>query len=196
MGSDDRIGRRFLCPGIGYGGSCFPKDVKALIKSSKNVGYEFKILESVEQVNAKQKLHLINALNTFFEHNLGGKKFAFWGLSFKPNTDDVREAPALEMISYLLKEGAEIIAFDPEAMKNVRQLLGEQIHFAENMYQALEGADGLIIATEWSEFRTPDFERIGNILKRKVIFDGRNLFELAQMQELGFTYFSIGRATV
>jgi UDPglucose 6-dehydrogenase len=194
IGGDDRIGKRFLFPGIGYGGSCFPKDVKALARSSKETGYEFRILEAVMKVNDMQKLHLLPKIRTYFNNNISGKKFALWGLAFKPNTDDVREAPALYMIDALLAEGATIHAFDPEAMNNAKQLLGGKIMFAENQYECLEGADALIISTEWNEFRTPNFLKIVTALKQKVIFDGRNLFETAAIKELGFYYESIGRA--
>lgn len=196
MGADDRIGKRFLFPGIGYGGSCFPKDVWALSKSADEVNYDFKILDAVMQVNDKQKLHLVPAVKSYFNNNLKGKKIALWGLAFKPNTDDIREAPALYMIDALLKEGATVTAYDPEAMKNVKQLLGNTIEFAQYQYDALKDADALIIATEWSEFRTPDFEKISSLLKNKVIFDGRNLFDLKHMEELGFYYVSVGRRTI
>jgi UDPglucose 6-dehydrogenase len=193
VGSDARIGKRFLFPGIGYGGSCFPKDVQALVKSSAEVGYDFQILNAVMDVNKKQKLHLMPKINKYFNDDLAGKHFAFWGLAFKPNTDDIREAPALDMIDALLAAGATISAFDPEAMPNVKALLGDKINFAENQYDALEGADALVIATEWNEFRTPDFLKIVKSLKQKVIFDGRNLFEVNSVNELGFHYESIGR---
>ena len=196
LGTDERIGKRFLFPGIGYGGSCFPKDVKALEKSARQVNYDFKILNAVMQVNDNQKLHLIPAIKTYFKNDLKGKTIALWGLAFKPNTDDVREAPALYIIEELLKEGAAVSAYDPEAMTNVKGLLGDKITFHEMQYDALANADILIIATEWSEFRTPDFEKIASLLKNKVIFDGRNLFDLKQMEELGFHYVSIGRRTV
>jgi len=196
IGGDERIGKRFLFPGIGYGGSCFPKDVQALVKSSGDVNYDFKILNAVMTVNEKQKLHLIPAIKKYFNNNLQGKRFALWGLAFKPNTDDIREAPALYIIDALLSEGASVVAYDPEAIKNVRNQLGNAIGYAEDQYSALEGADALIIATEWSEFRTPDFEKISSILKNKVIFDGRNVFDLNQMKELGFYYVSIGRKTI
>lgn len=196
IGSDDRIGKRFLFPGIGYGGSCFPKDVQALVKSASDVNYDFEILNAVMKVNEEQKLHLIPGIRKYFNNNLKGKKFALWGLAFKPNTDDIREAPALYMIDELIKEGAAVTAFDPEAMKNVKNLLGDKIDFAENQYDALENADALIIATEWNEFRTPDFSRITVSLKNKAIFDGRNLFDLGAMKELGFHYESVGRAIV
>ncbi len=196
IGSDERIGKRFLFPGIGYGGSCFPKDVQALAKSSDEVHYDFKILDAVMKVNELQKLHLIPKINTYFNNKLAGKHFAVWGLSFKPNTDDIREAPAFNIIAALLANGATVSAFDPEAMPNAKQVLGDTIHFAEGQYQALENADALIIATEWSEFRTPDFEKMSTIIKNKVIFDGRNLFDLDQMNTLGYYYQSIGRRVV
>ena len=193
IGSDERIGKRFLFPGIGYGGSCFPKDVQALIKSAEEVSYDFAILKSVEEVNEKQKLHLMPKIESYFKGDLKGKHFALWGLAFKPNTDDIREAPALYIIEALLERGATITAFDPEAMKNVQGVVGDKIKYAANQYEALQGADALIIATEWSEFRTPEFEKIGTSLKNKAIFDGRNLFEVAQMREMGYFYESIGR---
>ena len=193
IGSDDRIGKRFLFPGIGYGGSCFPKDVQALIKSAEEVHYEFKILEAVEKVNADQKLHLIQKIKSHYSGTLRGKHFALWGLAFKPNTDDIREAPALSIIAALLAEGATITAYDPEAMHNVKQTLGDTIGYANSQYEALVGADALIIATEWSEFRTPDFELVETRLPAKLIFDGRNLFDVAKMQSMGYCYISIGR---
>lgn len=193
IGSDDRIGKRFLFPGIGYGGSCFPKDVQALIMSSEEVNYEFKILKAVEDVNEKQKLHLIPKIEKYFAGNLKGKHFALWGLAFKPNTDDIREAPALYVIDALVAAGATVTAFDPEAMPNVERTIGNKIKYAKNQYEALEGADALIIATEWSEFRTPDFDRINGVLKQKVIFDGRNLFDVKFITEMGYHYESIGR---
>jgi len=196
IGSDARIGRRFLFPGIGYGGSCFPKDVKALSKSAHQSGYDFKILEAVMQVNEKQKVHLLPKIKKYFKSDLAGKKFALWGLAFKPNTDDIREAPALKLIEELLSEGASVSAYDPEAMANVKKEIGEKIEFAANQYEALENADALIIATEWSEFRTPDFNKIKSLLNNQVIFDGRNLFDLYQMQECGFHYESVGRAVI
>ena len=196
IGSDDRIGKRFLFSGIGYGGSCFPKDVQALIQSSAAQGYDFKILNAVERVNEKQKLHLVHVIEKHFKGSLTGKHFALWGLAFKPNTDDIREAPALTLIKALLEKGATITAFDPEAIEHVKQTIGYSIGYAANQYAALEKADALIIATEWSVFRTPDFEAIEKVLPSKLIFDGRNLFEIQTMKELGFTYYSIGRATV
>ncbi len=196
IGSDDRIGKRFLFPGIGYGGSCFPKDVQALVNSSADVNYKFKILNAVMEVNDVQKLHLLPKIKKYFKDDLQGKHFALWGLAFKPNTDDIREAPALYMIEALTASGATICAFDPEAMNNVRLAIGDKIMYAENQYTALKNADALIIATEWNEFRTPDFLKIGSSLKNKAVFDGRNLFDTAAIRELGFHYESIGRSSV
>ncbi len=193
IGSDDRIGKRFLFPGIGYGGSCFPKDVQALVKSSNEVNYDFEILKAVEKVNALQKLHLVNKINTYLKNDLQGKKIALWGLAFKPNTDDIRDAPAIDMINALTAAGAIITAYDPEAMPNVKNKIGDKIKYASNQYEALAGADILVVATEWSEFRTPDFEIIEKELPSKVIFDGRNLFDVAKMKEMGYHYESIGR---
>lgn len=192
MGTDERIGKRFLFPGIGYGGSCFPKDVQALAKSSSEVNYDFKILHAVMEVNKKQKQHLIPKIKEHYG-DLSGKKFAMWGLAFKPNTDDIREAPALEMIDALVSEGAKVCAYDPEAMNNVRNLIGHKISYSADQYSALDEADGLIIATEWNEFRTPDFEKIDRLLKTKAIFDGRNVFESEQLRKRGYHYVSIGR---
>ncbi len=196
IGSDERIGKRFLFPGIGYGGSCFPKDVQALVKSASEVNYDFQILNAVMDVNQKQKLHLMPAINHYFNGDLKGKHFALWGLAFKPNTDDIREAPALYMIEELTKAGATITAFDPEAMKNVKTQIGDKIIYADSRYGALKNADALIIATEWNEFRTPDFSQIISALKNKAIFDGRNLFDLETMKKLGFHYVSVGRAII
>ncbi|GAC1438294.1 MAG: UDP-glucose/GDP-mannose dehydrogenase family protein [Sediminibacterium sp.] len=193
IGSDERIGKRFLFPGIGYGGSCFPKDVQALIRSSEEAQYEFKILKAVEEVNTVQKLHLVPKIKAYFNNDLKGRHFALWGLAFKPNTDDIREAPALTLIDALTEAGATVTAFDPEAMANVKRAIGDKIQYAENQYGALENADALIIATEWSEFRTPDFEIIGSRLKQQAIFDGRNLFEVKYITDLGYHYESIGR---
>lgn len=193
IGSDDRIGKRFLFPGIGYGGSCFPKDVQALLKSSESVNYEFKILSAVEKVNEYQKIHLVQKISQYFGDNLLGKKMAIWGLAFKPNTDDIREAPSLEIIKSLISKGVIISVYDPEAMPNVKKEIGDIVNYASNQYDALSAADCLIIATEWSEFRTPDFDIISKQLKEKIIFDGRNLFEIEQMSKLGFYYESIGR---
>ena len=193
IGSDERIGKRFLFPGIGYGGSCFPKDVQALVKSSTEVNYNFQILNAVMDVNEKQKKHLIPKIKTYFNNDLKGKHFALWGLAFKPNTDDIREAPALYIIEDLLEAGATVTAFDPEAMNNVKDVVGDKINYASSQYEALEGADALIIATEWNEFRTPDFIKIVQSLKNQAIFDGRNLFDVAAVKALGFHYESIGR---
>jgi len=193
IGSDERIGKRFLFPGIGYGGSCFPKDVQALVMSAEEVNYDFKILKAVESVNDLQKLNLVPKIKAYFNGDLTGKHFALWGLAFKPNTDDIREAPALYLIDALLEAGATVTAFDPEAMGNVRKLVGDKIRYAESQYAALSGADALLIATEWSEFRTPDFEMINSSLKNKVIFDGRNLFDVKYISDLGYHYESIGR---
>jgi len=196
IGTDSRIGKRFLFPGIGYGGSCFPKDVQALSKSSTDVNYSFRILEAVMEVNADQKTKLIPRIKDFYRGDLKGKTFALWGLSFKPHTDDIREAPALYNIEELLKAGAIIKAHDPESMSNVKRLLGDKIQFCDTPYEAADKADAIFIATEWPEFRTPDFERLSSLLKSKVVFDGRNLYDLSQMKELGYTYFSIGRETI
>ncbi len=196
IGSDDRIGKRFLFSGIGYGGSCFPKDVQALIHSSKEVAYDFKILNAVTEVNELQKTVLIPKIEKYFGGNIKGKHFALWGLAFKPNTDDIREAPALYIIDALLNAGATVTAFDPEAMPNVQAEIGDKITYAKNQYEALQNADALIIATEWSVFRTPDFVKIENTLTNKAIFDGRNLFDLHTLQKLGFHYESIGREAI
>jgi UDPglucose 6-dehydrogenase len=193
IGSDERIGKRFLFSGIGYGGSCFPKDVQALVQSASEAQYDFKILKAVEKVNGMQKLHLVEKIKAHYNGDLKGKHFALWGLAFKPNTDDIREAPALSIIDALLKEGATVTAYDPEAMEPVKRQIGATIKYALSQYQALEGANALLIATEWSEFRTPDFERIEKLLPAKVVFDGRNLFEVAKMQSMGYCYISIGR---
>ena len=194
VGSDERIGRRFLFPGIGYGGSCFPKDVQALVKSSKEVNYEFQILNAVMDINEKQKLHLIPKIKKYFNGQLKGKHFALWGLAFKPNTDDIREAPALYIIDALKKEGATLAVYDPEAMNNVKAQIGDVVTYGEGQYDVLDNADALIIATEWNEFRTPNFLKMVTTMKNKVIFDGRNLFDINAIRELGFYYESIGRA--
>jgi UDPglucose 6-dehydrogenase len=196
VGTDSRIGKRFLFPGIGYGGSCFPKDVQALAKSSKDAKYDFKILNAVMDVNHDQKTKLIPKIKEYFKGNLKGKTIAIWGLSFKPHTDDIREAPALYNIDALLEAGATIKAHDPEGMENVKRIVGEKIKYCLTPYDAAEGADAVFIATEWPEFRTPDFDRLSSILKNKVIFDGRNLYELDMMKDLGYAYFSIGREVI
>jgi UDPglucose 6-dehydrogenase len=197
MGSDSRIGKRFLFPGVGYGGSCFPKDVQALALTAKQLNYDFKLVESVMQVNDHQKSILGSKIKNYFNQDLNGKTIAIWGLAFKPQTDDIREAPALSLIQELLAAGAKVKAFDPEAMANVKQTIGEHsIYFAQNAYDAIEQADALAIVTEWSEFRNPNFEKIKSLLKSKAIFDGRNVFSLEKMKEEGFYYESIGRTTV
>lgn len=196
IGTDSRIGKRFLFAGIGYGGSCFPKDVQALEKTSKDVGYDFQILKAVMGVNESQKTKLIPTIKEHFGGDLKGKVFAMWGLAFKPYTDDIREAPALYNIKELLAEGAIIKAFDPEAMPNVKGVIGDAITYTKGPYEAIKEADALLIMTEWPQFRTPEFEVMEVLLKNKVIFDGRNLYELEQMKELGYTYYSIGRETV
>jgi UDPglucose 6-dehydrogenase len=196
IGSDERIGRRFLFPGIGYGGSCFPKDVQALVNSGNEQAYSFEILKAVMKVNESQKTILFPKITNFFRGELTGKKIAVWGLAFKPDTDDIREAPALYLINALLVKGATVSAYDPEAMNNVNQLLGDEIAYADNEYAALENADALLICTEWGVFRNPDFEKMASLMNDKVIFDGRNLFEVNEMNEKGFYYQSIGRQTI
>jgi UDPglucose 6-dehydrogenase len=193
IGADNRIGNKFLFAGIGFGGGCFPKDVRALSKTAQEFDYDFKIISSVMDVNEKQKLRLVEKVKEYFKNDLKGKKFALWGLSFKPNTDDVREAPSLYIIEALIKAGATVTAFDPEAMNNVKRILGGKITYASNQYDAVKDADALLIATEWSIFREPDFEKISTQMKNKIIFDGRNLYEPAKMKELGYYYNSIGR---
>tara|TARA_B110000503_G_scaffold143711_1_gene247460 strand:- start:101876 stop:103180 length:1305 start_codon:yes stop_codon:yes gene_type:complete len=195
IGTDSRIGKRFLFAGIGYGGSCFPKDVRALSKSAEDVQYPFELLNSVMKVNENQKQKLISPLEKSLG-NLTGKTIAIWGLAFKPHTDDIREAPALENIRILLEKGAHVRAYDPEAMENVREVLGSNIYYALDEYDAIDGAEALMIMTEWPVFRMPDFDLISRRLKNKLIFDGRNLYDLDQMEKLGFTYHSIGRKVV
>lgn len=196
IGSDTRIGKRFLFPGIGYGGSCFPKDVQALVKSGREENFEFEILNAVMAVNEQQKTVLMPKIKNFFRGDLTGKKIALWGLAFKPDTDDIREAPALYMIDALTKEGADIIAFDPEAMDNVKRSVGDKISYASNEYEALKDVDALVICTEWGIFRNPDFDKMKAVMKDAVIFDGRNLFEIDEMTEKGFYYNSIGRQII
>lgn len=196
IGTDSRIGKRFLFAGIGYGGSCFPKDVKALSKSSDDANYDFKILKAVMSVNEKQKIKLIGSLKKHFNGSLKGKTIAMWGLSFKPHTDDIREAPSLYIIQELLNEGASVKAHDPEAMENIKKIFGDKIQCGENQYDVLQNSDALLIATEWPEYRNPDFDLIGKSMKSKLIFDGRNLYDLSNMSELGFTYVSIGRKSI
>lgn len=196
IGTDERIGKRFLFPGIGYGGSCFPKDVQALYHSGMEHSYEFKILKSVMKVNERQKTILLGSILDYFSGSLTHAKIAVWGLAFKPDTDDIREAPALYMIEHLLEAGATIVAFDPEAMENVKKQKGYHIEYAADQYSALKDADALLICTEWSAFRNPDFAKMGDLMKARNIFDGRNLYDLDKMQELGFYYKSIGRTLV
>lgn len=195
IGSDTRIGKRFLFPGIGYGGSCFPKDVQALVKSGNEANYKFEIIDAVLRVNDVQKLRLVEKLKNHFG-DLSGKSFALWGLAFKPDTDDIREAPALYIINALLEAGASLSAYDPEAMDNVRNIYGDKIEFATNQYEALENKDALLIATEWGAFRNPDFNKIKAGLNSPKVFDGRNLFDLEEMKDKGIYYESIGRETV
>jgi len=196
MGTDSRIGKRFLFPGIGYGGSCFPKDVKALQKAGRDAGYEFKILDAVIGVNKVQKTIQVPKILAHFGQDLKGKKIAIWGLAFKPETDDIREAPAIDVINALLDHGATVEAFDPEAMDNIRKRFGDRISFGAHMYAPLEDADALVICTEWSIFRSPNFEKVKDLLKQPVIFDGRNLYNTLDMEREGFNYTSIGRNTV
>ena len=196
IGSDNRIGRRFLFPGIGYGGSCFPKDVQALAKTSTSADYDFKILTSVMEVNNHQKKILVEKVKRYFNGNLDQKSFAIWGLSFKPNTDDIREAPALTIIRELLDLGARVAVFDPEAMSNVKKIFGESIEYGDDQYAILSNKHALLILTEWSVFRTPDFGKIKSELDQPIIFDGRNLYDLKQLEQLGFYYNSIGRTTI
>jgi UDPglucose 6-dehydrogenase len=196
IGSDTRIGKRFLFPGIGYGGSCFPKDVKALVKSGEDFNFKFEILSAVLKVNQEQKTILFPKIKNFFRGDLSGKKIAVWGLSFKPDTDDIREAPALFMTEALLDAGANISAYDPEALPNVKNSLGAKIDYANDEYSALSGADALLICTEWGIFRNPDFTRMKSLMKDAVLFDGRNLFDITEMNDKGFYYCSIGRNVI
>ena len=193
MGGDSRIGKRFLFPGIGYGGSCFPKDVKALAHTAADHGYDFKLVNTVMTVNDKQKLILGRKVRKFFGENLSGHTFGIWGLSFKPETDDIRDAPSLELIDELLAAGANVTVFDPEGMNNVRNIFGDKLKYAENQYDALVGASALILVTEWSEFRNPNFDQIAELLKYPVIFDGRNVYSVEKMEGLPFYYESMGR---
>jgi UDPglucose 6-dehydrogenase len=193
IGTDSRIGNKFLYAGIGYGGSCFPKDVQALVRTADDYNYDFKILKAVEIINALQKQVLVAKVDKYFNGNLAGKKIALWGLAFKPNTDDIREAPALVIIDELVKRGAVVSTYDPEAMTNVKAICGDKIRFAESNYAALQDADALVIATEWNEFRNPDFAIVKSRMKGRVIFDGRNIFDIEKIKAQGFEYFSIGR---
>lgn len=195
VGSDSRIGKRFLFPGVGYGGSCFPKDVMALVNTANQNDYDFKILKSVVDVNKRQVEFFFKKIKNHFG-NLNNLKLALWGLSFKPNTDDVREAPAHHLIELLLKENVEVTAYDPEAMENTRKIFGDKIKYAENAFDALPEKNALVIVTEWREFRNPDLAKVKELLTEPVIFDGRNLYDLDKMEEMGFTYYSIGRTQV
>ncbi len=196
IGGDTRIGKRFLFPGIGYGGSCFPKDVKALAFTAMEMDYDFQLVNTVMKVNERQKLVLGKKVKNYFGSDLSGYTFAIWGLAFKPETDDIRDAPALDLINELLSAGAKLQVFDPEAMANVKQLMGDKITYAEDQYDALTGASALIVVTEWSEFRNPDFERVCGLLRHPAIFDGRNVYSLEKMEELGVYYESIGRKII
>ena len=196
VGSDNRIGDKFLYPGIGFGGSCFPKDIKALLKSCNDAGYQFQILNSVVQINQRQKMILFPKIKNFFKGDLAGKKMAFWGLSFKPDTDDLREAPSLYMIEKLLDEGVEVSVFDPEAMGNTKDVLTDKVYYGKNQYDVLRNTDALIICTEWEVFKKPDFNKIKSLMNDAVIFDGRNLFDINEMTEKGIYYSSIGRKLI
>jgi UDPglucose 6-dehydrogenase len=196
IGSDTRIGNKFLYPGAGYGGSCFPKDVQALIRTSDSYGYSLEILKSVESVNNRQKSVVYNKLAKHFNHELKGKTFALWGLSFKPNTDDMREAPSLVFIEKMLAEGAKINAYDPVAIEESKRRIGDKVNYTEDMYDALDGAEALVVITEWNEFRMPDFKKMEKLLKNKVIIDGRNIYEPKEIKELGWKYYSIGRKAI
>ncbi|MCS7075870.1 MAG: UDP-glucose/GDP-mannose dehydrogenase family protein [Bacteroidia bacterium] len=196
IGTDSRIGKRFIFPGIGYGGSCFPKDVQALYKTAQEHKYEFQILDAVMKVNDKQRQNFLNLVLQHFNHQIRGKQFTLWGLAFKPNTDDIREAPALTIIDALLQKEVKLNVHDPEALNNIKKLYGDKLSYFTDPYQALVGSDALLILTEWNDYRTPDFEQISQNLKNKLIFDGRNIYALSKMEELGFTYYSIGRKTV
>lgn len=193
MGSDTRIGKRFLFPGVGYGGSCFPKDVMALSKAAGDVDYKFRILDAVMTVNEKQKEVLFDKINRYFKGDVKGKTIAVWGLAFKPETDDIREAPAITLIRQLQAQGAQVKAYDPEAMENFRNQVTSEIQYCDDMYEALDGADALAVITEWSVFRMPDFDLIKSKLNHAAVFDGRNVYSVQEMEKLGFHYESIGR---
>jgi UDPglucose 6-dehydrogenase len=195
IGSDTRIGQKFIYPGVGYGGSCFPKDVKALIKTAKEQGYDMRILNAVEDVNEAQKEVLFTKVKEHFKNDLKGKKFALWGLSFKPKTDDMREAPSLVIIEKLLKAGASVVAYDPVAMHEAHRILGDSIEYTNELNNSLDGADALLIITEWPEFRVPDFDELGKRLKSRVMFDGRNIFDPIEMKKMGYSYYCIGVKT-
>lgn len=193
IGTDPRIGNKFIYPGTGYGGSCFPKDVKALVKTGAEFGHRLEILEAVENVNNRQKSVLVRKAKSYFGDNLTGKRIALWGLAFKPQTDDMREAPSLVIINELLQAGAEVVVYDPVAMEEAKRILDDKVVFAENEYSAAEKADALFLVTEWADFRSPNFERLGQLMAQKNIFDGRNIYDYEDLNELGFAYFSIGR---
>jgi UDPglucose 6-dehydrogenase len=195
IGSDPRIGNKFIFAGIGYGGSCFPKDVKALIKTGRDIGYNLEIVQAVEKVNERQKEVIFHKIEAYFGNKLKGKTFGIWGLSFKPNTDDIREAPSLRIIDKLLEAGAIIKAYDPVAMEEARKILGDRVEFGRDLYDVMIDAHALVLVTEWSELRIPNFKLLGRIMKEKVIFDGRNIYDPAEVAENGFTYFGIGRKT-
>jgi len=192
IGSDARIGNKFIYPGIGYGGSCFPKDVKALIKTASQNGYEMRVLKSVEEVNENQKSVLFNKINKHFNGDVAGKTFAIWGLSFKPKTDDMREAPSLVIIQKLLEQGAKVKAYDPVAINEAKHTLGDSIEYGKDEYETLIDADALLLVTEWPEFRAPNFTVVSKLMKGKVLFDGRNIYDAAEMRDKGFTYYGIG----
>jgi UDPglucose 6-dehydrogenase len=196
IGSDSRIGKGFLFPGIGYGGSCFPKDVKALSKISADADSNLRILDAVMQINATQKTIITQKIKSYYKGGLKGKTFGVWGLAFKPNTDDMREAPSIDIIEDLLQEGASVKVFDPAAMETAKSILGEKVEYSDNLYAAIENVDALIIATEWTVFRTPSFSKMKTLMKENVIFDGRNLFDLDLMSRKGFYYNSIGRKII
>lgn len=196
IGTDSRIGKRFLFPGVGYGGSCFPKDVQALYHTAKQYDYNFQILDAVMNVNQLQRENFFQTISNHFKGNLKGKTIAVWGLAFKPNTDDIREAPALYLIEKFLESGANVRTYDPEAINNVKQIFSDKVYFATDKDDALKGADFLVIVTEWNEFRSPDFDKITSSIQQKLIFDGRNLYSLQHMKDLGYTYYSIGREIV
>jgi UDPglucose 6-dehydrogenase len=196
IGSDSRIGKKYLFPGVGYGGSCFPKDVKAILKTAHDYGMELQVIDAVERVNKLQPVRFFEKVRNYFDGNLSGRRIAIWGAAFKANTDDVREAPAFVVIDQLLEAGAEVAIYDPEAMEGARQRYGDRIHYGASMYETVRNADALMIATEWNEFRNPDFDRLKECLREPVIFDGRNLFNAAEIAEKGFLYLSVGRAPV
>lgn len=196
IGSDSRIGRTYLFPGLGYGGSCLPKDVKALLKTAHDAGAPLTILQSVEEINQEQRRHFYRKVERHFQGKLEGLRVAIWGLAFKPNTDDVREAPVFYIVDELLKAKASVVVFDPEAMKNVKARYGDRLEYAESSYGALQGADALIVVTEWNEFRKPDFKLMKSLMRQPVIFDGRNIYDPAKIRERGFLYHSIGRKSL